>query len=188
VADWVEDCTPNECVYYPLATADDTAEGPRTDGDVRFGGGINYEGYYVASVYQPRSRSIASLLATCWNIEHTGLPDYTLFVHLTDPAGNTMAQADHKLRQAVPFSSEQPSLSHWPLDTRICDIVVFPLELAVTEQPIVIRGGLWLPDKNQYAEILRHGNTQIDEFGRMILGPLYHSSATPQVAGDGQSP
>lgn len=172
VADWAEACTQNECALYPLATAHDALKGSLVSTNVRFRGGINYEGYHVASVYQAQKWAMGSVLTTCWHIEQAGLPDYTLFVHLTDPAGKTVAQADHQLRQAMPFSPGQPTLSHWPLNTQVCDAVALPQESAMTEQPIMIRGGLWLPDKGQYAEILGHENIQIDEFGRMILGPL----------------
>jgi hypothetical protein len=188
VADWVKDCTPNKCVYYPLATAYDTAEGPRTGGDVRFGGGINYEGYRVASVYLPQSWSMASLLVTCWNIEHAGLPDYTFFVHLTDPAGKIVAQADHVLRQSMPFSSGQPAVSRWPLNTQICDVVPLPSDPQTPAQPIMVRGGLWLPDKGQSAEILSHQDTQIDESGRMILGPFRDGVATSRALRPEQKP
>jgi protein O-mannosyl-transferase len=188
VADWVETCTPDGCAYYPLATARDSVEGSRTDARVRYSGGINYEGYRVASVYQSQSWSMAALLVTCWNIEHAGLPDYTFFVHLTDPAGNIVAQADHVLRQSMPFSSSQPAISRWPLNTQICDVVPLPSDPQTPAQPIMVRGGLWLPDKGQSAEILSHQDTQIDESGRMILGPFSDGVATSRALRPEQKP
>ena len=188
VADWVDACTPHECGSYPLATAHDTVEGLQAAGDVRFEGGIHYDGYRVASVYQSQGWSMASLLVTCWHAERTGMPDYTFFVHLTDSTGKMVAQADHELRQSMRFSSSQKSLSQWPLNTQVCDVVPLPPEPTMTEQPITIRGGLWLPNKNEYAEILSHENTQLDESGRMILGPFRYGAPTSQTIEAEQKP
>ncbi len=172
VVDWAEVCTQEDCALYPMATAYQAIDGLRAGAEVRFAGGINYEGSQVASVYRTQQWAVAPLLVTCWEVEQAGLPDYTLFLHLTDPAGNTVAQVNHVLRQSFPLSSGRPALGQWPLDTRICDAAPLPPEAQESTRRLVIRGGVWLPGQAWYAQIESHEGVQVDASGRVIFGRL----------------
>jgi len=179
IVDWVEACWIGTCTFYPLATAPDISAELAFHDQARFSGGISYGGYRVDSVYRSSKRAVAPALVICCRTQRIGQPDYTLFVHLTDATGSILAQADHQLRQSLPYSYGQPTFSGWPSHTPICDVVALPMEPDSIGQTIAIRGGLRLPEEGHSLEIEGHTETQtIDESGRMVIGPLRYDFTT----------
>ena len=114
-------------------------------------------------------------LLTAWRVQRpSGRPEVPgeapdLYVHITDPAGELVSQADHRLaRQSV-----------WESDgSYFYDLV--PLPWVVSQHPeMELRIGLWLPESQRYYWIT--DSTRVDASNRLPLGSV--GSLSPRTAG-----
>ncbi len=129
----------------------DDAGLPTTPVDARFAGGVELLGYRL----QPAEDDLSLILV--WQTAQPLERDYTVFVHLIDPAGNLVAQSD--------------SSPHWVTD--------WPTSRWVPGQPVTDGHGLSLPGDLADGEYtLRVGLYDWQTLDRL---PLVDAAGTPIV-------
>jgi hypothetical protein len=137
-------------------------------------GTIEFEGYFIDTnpVY-PGGQSASAFgergLVTAWRLTRPADKNYTAFIHLVDPEGNLIAQADHQL-WAWDVKSEGPTTTWTPELTHL-DIVPLPEATLTSENPLTIRLGLWLPDTGQHFPV-ETSTLAVDEGGRLMVGTV----------------
>lgn len=167
---WVEDCaTEIACIFYPLATfTPPIAPTP----PIVFQEGFELLGHNLAWLYRINHATTEPVLVTCWRLTTPAPADYTFYVHFTDANGaTTLAQADHQLRQAYPFTRARITTTGWPLNTPICDLT------NLTEAfnppgggpPSTVRGGIWVPDNGSHLTPTTVKGYEVDPAGRIIF-------------------
>ncbi len=107
-------------------------------------------------------------LETQWLIESPPAPQaWTVFVHITDADGNTLAQADHELGLQVDRSVV--AIDQWDPAKRIYVYAAMPEDWdELAAQATALRIGLWNPDTGTHLAAAA-GRALIDEAGRLIL-------------------
>lgn len=105
------------------------------------------------------------VLLTQWRLptgaDTASLP--TLYVHITDAAGATIAQADHLLAERSLWRSDADASS------TMIDLVDLPADV-VGRRDLQIRIGLWRPAEQTHYWIAEPGRS--DAAGRLLLGAL----------------
>jgi hypothetical protein len=109
-------------------------------------------------------------LETDWQLRTPAGRRYTLYVHLTTPDGQIVAQADHALavwtgRRGDVYTDE------WPVGTLVRDYVVLPPEALDPASPLDIRIGAWIPETGERLPVASD-TLPVDGQGRLILGQL----------------
>jgi hypothetical protein len=139
--------------------------------------GIEFLGYFLdaAPVYPtglaahaPASTASPGFV-TAWRLTRPTDKNYTAFIHLVDPAGNIIAQADHQL-WAWSVKNEGPT-SAWTAGLVHLDIVPVPEAALAAKTTLTIRLGLWLPDAGQHF-VVETDTLEVDPGGRLIIGNL----------------
>lgn len=92
--------------------------------------------------------------------------DWTLYVHLTQPDGTIVAQADHLLGRR-PDGSYIPT-THWPVGQRIYDYVPFSDELQSGQLPPEVRIGIWDPTSEERLTP-EAVDAAVDEHQRLVI-------------------
>ena len=115
------------------------------------------------------ANSVFCGLVTAWRLAQTADINYTVFIHLVDPDGNIVAQADHQL-WAWDVITEGPT-SIWTADLTHLDLTPVPESALAHSQPLTIRLGLWLPDTGQHFPATSQ-TLEIDAGNRLVVGSL----------------
>lgn len=163
--EWVEDCyTEMDCIFYPLAPFTQ----PEPTKILDFAEGLQLLGQKRSWIYRINHATSEPVLVTCWQLTTPSAADYTLFVHFTDASGDTtLAQADHKLRQAYPFTPTQVPTTGWPLNTPVCDLTY--LTDAYGAGAASMRGGVWRPDTGVHLTPATVQGYEFDQYGRLVF-------------------
>lgn len=137
-------------------------------------GAIEFWGYFVdhqpvypgADPVSPGDNAGQGLV-TAWRLTRPAEKNYTVYLHLVDPAGQVLAQADHQLwawdvRSEGPTATWTPKLMH-------LDITPLPVAVLSAATPLTLRLGLWLPDSGQHFPV-ESTLLVVDEEGRLVVG------------------
>ncbi len=107
-------------------------------------------------------------LETQWLVEAPPSPQaWTVFVHVTDAAGNTIAQADHELGLQV--DRTVTPIDQWDPAKRIYVYAQMPEDWdELATHATALRIGLWNPNTGQHLAATAN-NRSIDEAGRLVI-------------------
>ena len=107
-------------------------------------------------------------LQTQWLVESQPAPQtWTVFVHVTDAAGATLAQTDHELGLQV--DRTVTPLDQWNPTKRLYVYAEMPEDWEdLAEQATALRIGLWNPVTEQHLPATA-GSMAVDEAGRLVI-------------------